>query len=193
MKKTPIKNIILITFNSVVLIYTLFSYFLCFEFGFLGFIINLLILFTYIFISFFLIIGFIISAIETKNKTFLGIQLIFLIMVCIASEFNFILNIPENIALFIKMPLIEKEVNDYIHTGHKSERIRDEEYVCYVWDPGFLDHRSAVVYDPDNRLEGAVTALKENDKEAFNTYKNLLGGYLHYIKKIKNKYYLCYF
>ena len=181
----------LILFNLIFFVYTLFSFFLIFELGFSGFLLNLIVLIVYAITSLILILLF---AIKGKQKRKIYIQIISLILIIFCSQLNMKMNIPEKITLAIKIPIIKKEIREYEASGKINNRIRLEgEFIAYVWDPGFLDIWDAIVYSPDNQLDEAVVLYKSGKSEEFRTYRYLLGGGLDSIQKIDDSFYLCHF
>lgn len=78
-------------------------------------------------------------------------KLFFLLPILFSTLFSFLIiknQISEKIALKIEFTKYKKELDRYIADNTKNENIRIfDNYVGIIWDPGFLDNYSVIIYD----------------------------------------------
>ena len=135
-----------------------------------------------------------------KNKKYDEYKVVLIPMITFFLSMLIIrLNVPNNIALLIELPKIEKEIAEYKTTGLLQNNIRiDGNYIAIDWLLGVTDNWSAIIYDENNSLGNAIKIIQDNktnffNKTSFNNYRKIFSGDLIGIKKVKDKLYLCTF
>lgn len=134
-----------------------------------------LIFFNYLYI-FFIVVFIILSIIiicTFRKRSILFIQLLVLFSMIILYKFN----IEDNFAFLFEIPRIEKKIKN---NEYETEVIKDDQYLIFEWEPGFLDYQTVLVYDENDNLEN-----KKNEKIWVSE------GRLYVLKKAKKNFYLC--
>ncbi|WP_187426502.1 hypothetical protein [Treponema phagedenis] len=103
--------------------------------------------------------------------------LFFLIPIAFSIFFSFLIiknQLLERIALKIEFKKYKNELDSYITNNVKNESIRIfDNYVGIIWDPGFLDTYSVIIYDKNNNLDILYDSSEDmfEDKEMYNEFK----------------------
>ncbi|WP_253721574.1 hypothetical protein [Treponema sp. OMZ 787] len=103
--------------------------------------------------------------------------LFFLIPIAFSIFFSFLIiknQLSERIALKIEFKKYKNELDSYITNNVKNESIRIfDNYVGIIWDPGFLDTYSVIIYDKNNNLDILHDSSEDmfEDKEMYNEFK----------------------
>ena len=161
-KSTLYFRIIVIVSNISLIFLSLSSFYFVRRFSFLG----VLILLGLCILSIILNILFVITkTIKTKAIK----QLFFLTPIMCSLLFSFLIEknqLSEKIALKIEFQRYKNELDSYITNNVENKNIRVfNNYVGIIWDPGFLDTYSVIIYDKHNNLEG--TSKNPNFKLLF--------------------------
>ena len=104
-------------------------------------------------------------------------ELFFLIPTVLSVLFSFLIiknQLSERIALKIEFKKYKNELDRYIRNNVENENIRIfDNYVGIIWDPGFLDTYSVIIYDKNNNLDILYGSSEEifEDKEMYNEFK----------------------
>ena len=113
--------------------------------------------------------------------------------------FSFIIiknQISEKIALKIEFAKYKKELDRYIANNIKNENIRIfDNYVGIIWNPGFLDNYSVIIYDKNNNLDILYNSSGDifENKEIYNEFKKAFEyEKIVDIIKIEDNYFRCY-
>ena len=149
-KSTLYFRIIVIVSNISLIFLSLSSFYFVRRFSFLG----VLILLGLCILSIILNILFVITkTIKTKAIK----QLVFLIPIMCSLLFSFLIEknqLSEKIALKIEFKRYKNELDSYITNNVENKNIRVfNNYVGIIWDPGFLDTYSVIIYDKHNNLD----------------------------------------
>ncbi len=189
------KTIFITLICSLIILTMLFSFYIEKQ---IGFLFDLMVVPFYIVVLVIFIGIWYFKTVIKKNKReilILVLPVITLISLLVLSKSN----IPNNIALLIEIPKIEKQIQKYKENEILEKNVkRDGKYIAIDWLLGVTDNWSAIVYDENNDLDNAIKIINSNREDYFNndifyTYKKLFGGDLIQIRKIKDKLFLCVF
>lgn len=169
-KSTLYFRIIVIVSNISLIFLSLSSFYPVRRFSFLG----VLILFGLCILSIILNILFVITkTIKTKAIK----QLVFLIPIMCSLLFSFLIEknqLSEKIALKIEFKRYKNELDSYITNNVENKNIRVfNNYVGIIWDPGFLDTYSVIIYDKHNNLDMLYHSSADTymDKEMYSEFQ----------------------
>lgn len=131
-----------------------------------------------------------------KNKNFKNLLYIPLLGVSVLLSFLIInSDISEKMALKIEFPSLQKQLDEAVKYNLANEKIyRYDDYTGIVWDPGFLDSYSVIIYDKNNNLDLLQKASEDSfpDKEMFKKYKETFKyEKIVNVLKIKDCYFRC--
>ena len=184
-------NIIIIVSNIALMFLSIFSFYLVRSLSFIGVLI-------YINLSILIILLNILFTITNIIKTKKIGKLFFLLTILFSTLFSFIIiknQISEKIALKIEFAKYKKELDRYIANNTKSENIRIfDNYVGIIWDPGFLDNYSVIIYDKNNNLDILYNSSGDTfeNKEVYNEFKKAFEyEKIVDIIKIEDNYFRC--
>lgn len=169
-KSTLYFRIIVIVSNISIIFLSLSSFYFVRRFSFLG----VLILLGLCILSIILNILFVITkTIKTKAIK----QLVFLIPIMCSLLFSFLIEknqLSEKIALKIEFQRYKNELDSYITNNVENKNIRVfNNYVGIIWDPGFLDTYSVIIYDKHNHLDMLYHSSADTymDKEMYSEFQ----------------------
>ena len=169
--------------NAVLLFLAIFSFQIFRALTFLAAILYLLLAVPIILANLVLVIG---SCIKHKAIK----ELLFLLPLAFSLLFSFIslkFNLSERLALKLEFDSYKAELDDYIFNNNKTENIRTfSDYGGIIWDGGFLDKYSAIIYDENNNLD---LLFKSGDKKIEESF----GRSLVDVMKIQDNYFRCNF
>ena len=184
-------NIIIIVSNIALMFLSIFSFYLVRSLSFIGVLI-------YINLSILIILLNILFTITNIIKTKKIGKLFFLLLILFSTLFSFIIiknQISEKIALKIEFAKYKKELDRYIANNIKNENIRIfDNYVGIIWDPGFLDNYSVIIYDKNNNLDILYNSSGDifENKEIYNEFKKAFEyEKIVDIIKIEDNYFRC--
>ena len=184
-------NIIIIVSNIALMFLSIFSFYLVRSLNFIGVII-------YINLSILIILLNILFTITNIIKTKKIGKLFFLLPILFSTFFSFLIignQISEKIALKIEFTKYKKELDRYIANNIKKENIRIfDNYVGIIWDPGFLDNYSVIIYDKNNNLDILYNSSGDTfeNKEVYNEFKKAFEyEKIVDIIKIEDNYFRC--
>lgn len=190
-KSTLYFRIIVIVSNISLIFLSLFSFYLLRSLSFIGAII-------YEYVCILSIILNILFVITKTIKTKAIKQLVFLIPIMCSLLFSFLIEknqLSEKIALKIEFAKYKKELDRYIANNTKSENIRIfDNYVGIMWNPGFLDNYSVIIYDKNNNLDILYNSSGDTfeNKEVYNEFKKAFEyEKIVDIIKIEDNYFRC--
>ena len=170
---------------------SIFSFYLVRSLSFIGVLI-------YINLSILIILLNILFTITNIIKTKKIGKLFFLLPILFSTLFSFIIiknQISEKIALKIEFAKYKKELDRYIANNIKNENIRIfDNYVGIIWDPGFLDNYSVIIYDKNNNLDILYNSSGDifENKEIYNEFKKAFEyEKIVDIIKIEDNYFRC--
>ena len=104
-------------------------------------------------------------------------QLVFLIPIMCSLLFGFLIEknqLSEKIALKIEFKRYKNELDSYITNNVENKNIRVfNNYVGIIWDPGFLDTYSVIIYDKHNHLDMLYHSSADTymDKEMYSEFQ----------------------
>lgn len=169
-KSTLYFRIIVIVSNISLIFLSLSSFYFVRRFSFLG----VLIFFYLCILSIILNILFVITkTIKTKAIK----QLVFLVPIMCSLLFSFFIvknQLSEKIALKIEFKRYKNELDSYITNNVENKNIRVfNNYVGIIWDPGFLDTYSVIIYDKHNNLDMLYHSSADTymDKEMYSEFQ----------------------
>ena len=175
-KSTLYFRIIVIVSNISLIFLSLSSFYFVRRFSFIGAII-----YAYVWIlSIILNIVFVITKMIKikKDKTSARIkQLSFLIPIMFSLLFSVLIEknqLSEKIALKIEFQRYKNELDSYITNNVENKNIRVfNNYVGIIWDPGFLDTYSVIIYDKHNHLDMLYHSSADTymDKEMYSEFQ----------------------
>ena len=169
-KSTLYFRIIVIVSNISLIFLSLSSFYFVRRFSFLG----VLILLGLCILSIILNILFVITK-TIKAKAIK--QLVFLIPIMCSLLFSFLIEknqLSEKIALKIEFQRYKNELDSYITNNVENKNIRVfNNYVGIIWDPGFLDTYSVIIYDKHNHLDMLYHSSADTymDKEMYSEFQ----------------------
>ncbi|EMB24955.1 hypothetical protein HMPREF9723_00186 [Treponema denticola OTK] len=185
-------NIIIIVSNIALMFLSIFSFYLVRSLSFIGVLI-------YINLSILIILLNILFTITNIIKTKKIGKLFFLLPILFSTFFSFLIignQISEKIALKIEFTKYKKELDRYIANNIKNENIRIfDNYVGIIWNPGFLDNYSVIIYDKNNNLDILYNSSGDTfeNKEVYNEFKKAFEyEKIVDIIKIEDNYFRCY-
>ena len=169
--------------NAVLLFLAIFSFQIFRALTFLAALLYLVLAVPVILANLVLVVG---SCIKHKAKK----ELPFLLPLAFSLLFSFIslkFNLSERLALKLEFDSYKAELDDYIFNNNKTENIRTfSDYGGIIWDGGFLDNYSAIIYDENNNLD---LLFKSGDKKIEESF----GRSLVDVMKIQDNYFRCNF
>ena len=184
-------NIIIIVSNIALMFLSIFSFYLVRSLSFIGVLI-------YINLSILIILLNILFTITNIIKTKKIGKLFFLLPILFSAFFSFLIiknQLSEKIALKIEFTKYKKELDRYIANNTKSENIRIfDNYVGIMWNPGFLDNYSVIIYDKNNNLDILYNSSGDTfeNKEVYNEFKKAFEyEKIVDIIKIEDNYFRC--
>ena len=184
-------NIIIIVLNIALMFLSILSFYLVRSLSVIGVLI-------YISLSIMIILLNILFTITNIIKTKKIGKLFFLLPILFSTLFSFIIiknQISEKIALKIEFAKYKKELDRYIANNIKNENIRIfDNYVGIIWDPGFLDNYSVIIYDKNNNLDILYNSSGDifENKEIYNEFKKAFEyEKIVDIIKIEDNYFRC--
>ena len=169
-KSTLYFRIIVIVSNISLIFLSLFSFYLLRSLSFIGAII-------YEYVCILSIILNILFVITKTIKTKAIKQLVFLIPIMCSLLFSFLIEknqLSEKIALKIEFKRYKNELDSYITNNVENKNIRVfNNYVGIIWDPGFLDTYSVIIYDKHNNLDMLYHSSADTymDKEMYSEFQ----------------------
>ena len=169
-KSTLYFRIIVIVSNISLIFLSLFSFYLLRSLSFIGAII-------YEYVCILSIILNILFVITKTIKTKAIKQLVFLIPIMCSLLFSFLIEknqLSEKIALKIEFQRYKNELDSYITNNVENKNIRVfNNYVGIIWDPGFLDTYSVIIYDKHNNLDMLYHSSADTymDKEMYSEFQ----------------------
>ena len=169
-KSTLYFRIIVIVSNISLIFLSLFSFYLLRSLSFIGAII-------YEYVCILSIILNILFVITKTIKTKAIKQLVFLIPIMCSLLFSFLIEknqLSEKIALKIEFKRYKNELDSYITNNVENKNIRVfNNYVGIIWDPGFLDTYSVIIYDKHNHLDMLYHSSADTymDKEMYSEFQ----------------------
>ena len=169
-KSTLYFRIIVIVSNISLIFLSLFSFYLLRSLSFIGAII-------YEYVCILSIILNILFVITKTIKTKAIKQLVFLVPIMCSLLFSFLIEknqLSEKIALKIEFKRYKNELDSYITNNVENKNIRVfNNYVGIIWDPGFLDTYSVIIYDKHNNLDMLYHSSADTymDKEMYSEFQ----------------------
>ena len=183
--------IFIIVSNIALMFLSIFSFYLVRSLSFIGVLI-------YISLSIMIILLNVLFTITNIIKTKKIGKLFFLLPILFSSLFSFIIiknQISEKIALKIEFAKYKKELDRYIANNIKNENIRIfDNYVGIIWNTGFLDNYSVIIYDKNNNLDILYNSSGDifENKEIYNEFKKAFEyEKIVDIIKIEDNYFRC--
>nr|WP_303934154.1 hypothetical protein [Treponema denticola] len=190
-KSTLYFRIIVIVSNISLIFLSLSSFYLLRSLSFIGAIIYACVCILSIILNILFVIT---KTIKTKAIK----QLFFLTPIMCSLLFGFLIEknqLSEKIALKIEFAKYKKELDRYIANNIKNENIRIfDNYVGIIWDPGFLDNYSVIIYDKNNNLDILYNSSGDifENKEIYNEFKKAFEyEKIVDIIKIEDNYFRC--
>ena len=169
-KSTLYFRIIVIVSNISLIFLSLFSFYLLRSLSFIGAIIYACVCILSIILNILFVIT---KTIKTKAIK----QLVFLIPIMCSLLFSFLIEknqLSEKIALKIEFQRYKNEHDSYITNNVENKNIRVfNNYVGIIWDPGFLDTYSVIIYDKHNHLDMLYHSSADTymDKEMYSEFQ----------------------
>ena len=125
-------------------------------------------------------------------------KLFFLYSFIFSIFFSFLIiknQVSEKIALKFEFTKYKNELDSYIINNVNNENIRIfDNYIGIIWDPGFLDSYSVIIYDKNNNLDILYDSSEEmfEDKKMYHEFKKAFEyEKIVNIIKIEDNYYRC--
>ena len=184
-------KIIMIVSNIGLMLLSIFSFQLIRSLSFVGAIAYILLCMLIIILNILFVIT---NIIKQKNirKLFFLIPIIFSIFFSFLIEKN---QVSEKIALKFEFTKYKNELDSYIINNVYNENIRIfDNYIGIIWDPGFLDNYSVIIYDKNNNLDILYDSSEEmfEDKKMYHEFKKAF-EYEKIVNliKIEDNYYRC--
>ena len=184
-------KIIMIVSNIGLMLLSIFSFQLMRSLSFIGAIAYILLCMLIIILNILFVIT---NIVKQKNIR----KLFFLIPIVFSIFFSFLIEknqVSEKIALKFEFTKYKNELDSYIINNVDNENIRIfDNYIGIIWDPGFLDNYSVIIYDKNNNLDILYDSSEEmfEDKKMYHEFKKAF-EYEKIINliKIKDNYYRC--
>ena len=184
-------KIIMIVSNIGLMLLSIFSFQLIRSLSFVGAIAYILLCMLIIILNILFVIT---NIIKQKNirKLFFLMPIIFSIFFSFLIEKN---QVSEKIALKFEFTKYKNELDSYIINNVYNENIRIfDNYIGIIWDPGFLDNYSVIIYDKNNNLDILYDSSEEmfEDKKMYHEFKKAF-EYEKIVNliKIEDNYYRC--
>ena len=184
-------KIIVIVSNIGLMLLSIFSFQLIRCLSFVGAIAYIVLCMLIIILNILFVIT---NIIKQKNirKLFFLIPIIFSIFFSFLIEKN---QVSEKIALKFEFTKYKNELDSYIINNVYNENIRIfDNYIGIIWDPGFLDNYSVIIYDKNNNLDILYDSSEEmfEDKKMYHEFKKAF-EYEKIVNliKIEDNYYRC--
>ena len=184
-------KIIMIVSNIGLMLLSIFSFQLMRSLSFIGAIAYILLCMLIIILNILFVIT---NIVKQKNIR----KLFFLIPIVFSIFFSFLIEknqVSEKIALKFEFTKYKNELDSYIINNVDNENIRIfDNYIGIIWDPGFLDNYSVIIYDKNNNLDILYDSSEEmfEDKKMYHEFKKAF-EYEKIVNliKIKDNYYRC--
>jgi len=184
-------KIIMIVSNIGLMLLSIFSFQLMRSLSFIGAIAYILLCMLIIILNILFVIT---NIVKQKNIR----KLFFLIPIVFSIFFSFLIEknqVSEKIALKFEFTKYKNELDSYIINNVDNENIRIfDNYIGIIWDPGFLDNYSVIIYDKNNNLDILYDSSEEMfaDKKMYHEFKKAF-EYEKIVNliKIKDNYYRC--
>ena len=184
-------KIIMIVSNIGLMLLSIFSFQLIRSLSFVGAIAYILLCMLIIILNILFVIT---NIIKQKNIR----KLFFLIPIIFSISFSFLIEknqVSEKIALKFEFTKYKNELDSYIINNVYNENIRIfDNYIGIIWDPGFLDNYSVIIYDKNNNLDILYDSSEEmfEDKKMYHEFKKAF-EYEKIVNliKIEDNYYRC--
>lgn len=184
-------KIIMIVSNIGLMLLSIFSFQLMRSLSFIGAIAYILLCMLIIILN----ILFVITNIVKQKKIR---ELFFLVPIVFSIFFSFLIEknqVSEKIALKFEFTKYKNELDSYIINNVDNENIRIfDNYIGIIWDPGFLDNYSVIIYDKNNNLDILYDSSEEmfEDKKMYHEFKKAF-EYEKIVNliKIEDNYYRC--
>ena len=184
-------KIIMIVSNIGLMLLSIFSFQLIRSLSFVGAIAYILLCMLIIILNILFVIT---NIIKQKNIR----KLFFLIPIVFSIFFSFLIEknqVSEKIALKFEFTKYKNELDSYIINNVYNENIRIfDNYIGIIWDPGFLDNYSVIIYDKNNNLDILYDSSEEmfEDKKMYHEFKKAF-EYEKIVNliKIEDNYYRC--
>lgn len=189
--KSAYFNSILIFSNAGLLVLSLFSFHLIRAFAILGMIIFFEFWLAVIIINILMVITKVVK--EKRLKAFL-----FFLPFLFSTVLAFLIvknNLSEKIALKFEFKKYQKELDDYVVNNKKTNNIRIfGDYAGIIWDQGFLDSYSVIIFDKNNNLDILYKTAETDfsDKEMYQKFVDAFGyEKIVSLMKIQDNYFRC--
>jgi len=184
-------KIIMIVSNIGLMLLSIFSFQLMRSLSFIGAIAYILLCMLIIILNILFVITNIVKQKDIRKLFFL-IPIVFSIFFSFLIEKN---QVSEKIALKFEFTKYKNELDSYIINNVDNENIRIfDNYIGIIWDPGFLDNYSVIIYDKNNNLDILYDSSEEMfaDKKMYHEFKKAF-EYEKIVNliKIKDNYYRC--